>query len=321
MMCPRLVFFGTPQIAARALDALVSGGVDVVAVVSQPDRPAGRGRIVRPTPVKELALGRGLQVLQPESAGDKDLLARLVAHAPDIFAVVAYGNFLPRKLLDVPRLAALNLHFSLLPLYRGAAPVNWFLVDGVGSTGVTVQRMVKRMDAGDIILQAEVEVGPDETAAELRERLTDIGTPLLVEAVEMVFLGTVTQTPQDESRVTFAPLLKPEHGGLDFTRPARELYNRWRGLLPWPGVHCRFEGGRLKVTRCRPFPGRTDEPPATVHRFTDNGWLVACGDGSILEILEVQAENQRRLLAKTFANGRRLKPPFTLTSVTPAPRR
>lgn len=318
---PRIVFFGTPSIAARALDELVAGGVDIVAVVSQPDRPAGRGRTIRPTPVKEMAVGRGLPVFQPESARDKDLLTRLAAYAPDIFVVVAYGNFLPGKLLDVPRLCALNLHFSLLPLYRGAAPVNWALVDGVGSTGVTVQRMVKRMDAGDIILQVEVDVGPDETAVELRERMREIGTPLLVEAVEMVFLGADTPTPQDESRVTFAPLMKPEHGGLDFTRPALELYNRWRGLLPWPGVHCLIEMGRLKVQSCRPFSGRTAEPPASVHRFTDDGWLVACGEGSILEILEVQAENQRRLSAKTFANGRRLKPPFPLTSVTPAPRR
>jgi methionyl-tRNA formyltransferase len=319
-MGPRLVFFGTPQVAAHALEALVAGGLEVAAVVSQPDRPEGRGRTVRPTPVKESAVSHSLPVLQPESARDEGLHERLATLSPDLFTVVSYGNFLPTKLLGVPRLAALNLHFSLLPLYRGAAPVNWALVDGVQKTGVTVQRMVKRMDAGDVVLQREVEVGPDETSVELVARLTDVGIPLLIEAVDGIFRGTDSRTPQDESRATFAPILKREHGGLDFSRPARELYDRWRGLLPWPGVFCRLGGEALKIHRCRVVAGKTDAHPSTVQRFTDEGWLAACGSGTVLEILEVQAGSHRRLCARSFANGRRLKPPFPLTSVPPAPR-
>jgi len=315
-----LVFFGTPPVAARALEALVTGGFDVAAVVSQPDRPVGRGQKLQPTPVRESAEKLGLTVLQPESAKDLELLEYLRALAPDLFTVVAYGNFLPEKLLAVPRLAALNLHFSLLPAYRGAAPVNWALVDGAQITGVTVQRMVKRMDAGDVVLQRELAVGPDETAPELFGRLTDMGIPLLVEAVELVYSGNDTCAPQDESRVTFAPLLKREHGGLDFTRPARELYDRWRGLSPWPGVFCLLGDETLKVQRCRPAPAKTAEPPGAVYSSTDDGWLTACGGGSVLEILEVQAGGSRKLSAKDFGNGRRLKPTFRLTSVVPAPR-
>jgi methionyl-tRNA formyltransferase len=319
-MGARLVFFGTPQVAARALEALASGGFDVVAVVSQPDRPVGRSRTVQPTPAKGTAERLGLPVLQPESARDPGLFDYLRGVAPDLFTVVAYGNFLPRKLLEVPRLAALNLHFSLLPEYRGAAPVNWALVDGVERTGVTVQRMVKRMDAGDVVLQREVAVGPDETAPELFGRLTDLGVPLLAEAVRLVCAGNDTRAPQDETHVTFAPLLKREHGGLDFTRPARVLYDRWRGLLPWPGVFCLLGGETLKVHRCWPAPDETAEQPGTVFRFTDGGWLTACGDGTVLEISEVQVGGGGRMQARDFANGRRLKPAFHLTSVEPAPR-
>jgi len=319
-MGPRLVFFGTPQIAARALEALVTGGFDVAAVVSQPDRPSGRGMDMQPTPVRGSAERLGLTVLQPESARDPELVENLAALAPDLFTVVAYGNFLPEKLLAVPRLAALNLHFSLLREYRGAAPVNWALVDGVQKTGVTVQRMVKRMDAGDVVIQRGLAVEPDETAPELFERLTELGIPLLAETVEFVYAGKVTQTPQDESRATFAPLLKREHGGLDFARPARGLYDRWRGLLPWPGVFCLLGDETLKVHRCRPFPDEAVEPPGSVFRCTEDGWLTACGNGSVLEILEVQAGGSRRLTARDFANGRRLKPPFRLTPVVPAQR-
>jgi methionyl-tRNA formyltransferase len=319
-MGPRLVFFGTPSVAAAALEALVNGGFDVAAVVSQPDRPAGRGQKVRPTPVRETAGKLGLPVLQPESARDPGLFEYLRDLAPDLFTVVAYGNFLPEKLLAVPRLAALNLHFSLLPAYRGAAPVNWALVDGADRTGVTVQRMVKRMDAGDVVLQREVAVGPDETAPELFGRLTETGVPLLAEAVGLVYAGKDAPIPQDEALATFAPILRREHGGLDFTRPARELYDRWRGLLPWPGVFCLLEGETLKVHRCRPFPEGTSEPPGTVFRGRDGGWLAACGDGTVLEITEVQAGGSRRLSAGDFANGRRLKSPFRLTPVVPAPR-
>ncbi len=319
-MGPRLVFFGTPIIAARALEALVTGGFDVAAAVSQPDRPLGRGMDMQPTPVRESAEKLGLPLIQPESARDPELLEYLTALAPDLFTVVAYGNFLPGKLLSVPRLAALNLHFSLLPEYRGAAPVNWALVDGAGRTGVTVQRMAKKMDAGDVVLQRGLAVGPNETAPELFGRLTELGIPLLAEAVGLVHSGNDTRAPQDESRVTFAPLLKREHGGLDFTRPACELYDRWRGLVPWPGVFCLLGDETLKVHRCRPVPEETTEPPGAVFRSTEDGWLTACGDGSALEILEVQAGGSQRLTARNFANGRRLKPPFRLTPVVPAPR-
>jgi methionyl-tRNA formyltransferase len=319
-MEPRLVFFGTPPVAARALEALVTGGFDVAAVVSQPDRPVGRGRKMQHTPVRESAEKLGLPVLQPESARDPELAEYLAALSPDLFTVVAYGNFLPGKLLAVPRLAALNLHFSLLPEYRGAAPVNWALVDGVERTGVTVQRMANKMDAGDVVLQRGLDVGPDETAPELFGRLTELGIHLLVEAVRLVFSGNDTRSPQDESRVTFAPLLKREHGGLDFTRPASKLYDRWRGFLPWPGVFCLLGEETLKVHRCRPVRDNTTEPPGAVFRCTEDGWLTACGDGSVLEILEVQAGGSKRLTARDFANGRRLKPPFRLTPVVPAPR-
>ncbi len=316
----RIIFFGTPGVAARTLRHLLDEGLEVVAVVSQPDRPRGRGKRLVPTPVREAAQAVGLPLQQPESCRDAGFIDELAAYEPDLLAVVAYGQFLPRRLRGLPRLAALNLHYSLLPAYRGAAPVNWALVEGVRRTGVTVQRVARRMDAGDILLQREVEVARRATAPELLERLIPVGAAALTAALRDCAELLERARPQAEGRASYAPLLRREHGGLDFRRPARELFDRWRGLLPWPGVYCELDGQRLKVHRLALREGRTDRPPGTIFDLEGSTGLTACGEGGILALEEVQAPNQQRLDLRSFLNGRRLRTPVALTSCPPRPK-
>ncbi len=319
----KIIFFGTPQVAATTLRSLLDEGRRVVAVVTNPDRPFGRGLKLAPSPVKELALSVGLPILQPESARSPELIEELQRYEADLFVVVAYGKFLPKRLLALPRLAPINLHFSLLPKYRGAAPVNHALIHGETRSGVTVQRMVKRMDAGEIIVQREVEIAPEETAPELFQRLTELGCSALGEAIDLLSAGEAEFRPQNEDEASFAPLLSREDGRLDFALPARELYNRWRGLLGRSGVHCELGGERLKIHQCElatPTEGvdLSAIEAGTVIEITTAGWLVVCGtdggsDSSLLRITEVQAPNQKRLPAEVFANGRRLVAPFRLS--------
>jgi len=313
----KIIFFGTPQVAATTLRSLLDEGRRVVAVVTNPDRPVGRGLKLKPSPVKELALSAGLPVLQPESARSPELAEELREYEADLFVVVAYGKFLPKRLLALPRLAPLNLHFSLLPKYRGAAPVNHALINGETRSGVTVQRMIKQMDAGEIVVQQAVEIAPDETAPALFERLTVLGCSVLGEAIDLLASGEAEFRPQNEDEASFAPLLSMEDGRLDFTFPAQELYNRWRGLLDRSGVHCELDGERLKIHQCELATPAEDvelftAEPGTVVEVTEKGWLVVCDNSSLLRITEVQAPNQKRLPADLFANGRRLKIPFRL---------
>lgn len=320
MTPPRIIFFGTPEVAARTLDGLLATELNVVGVVSQPDRPRGRGRKLEPTPVRRAAEAAGLLFWQPESCGAEDFIAELETLEPDLFAVVAYGQFIPKRLRRVPGLAPLNLHYSLLPAYRGAAPVNWALVEGARRTGVSVQLVARRLDAGDVLLRAALEVPPEQTAPELFERLVPLGTSTLIAALRHAPRLIEAAHPQNEAAATRAPLLHRDHGGLDFRRPARELFDRWRGLLPWPGVFCRLEGERLKVHRCRVLEDAdVHGEPGTVTAIEEMGWRVTCGAGLLL-IEELQQAGRKRQDAAEFARGRRLEAPFVLESVEPRPK-
>lgn len=298
----RVVFMGTPAFAVPSLEAVVKAGHDVPLVVTQPDRPAGRGKKLTPPPVKEKALELGLEVGQPEKI--RDVLQHLQDLAPDVIVVVGYGQFIPQKILDLPEHGCVNVHSSLLPKYRGAAPANWAIVNGDTETGVSTMRLVKKMDAGDVLLQRRTQIGDEETASELNARLAPIGAELLVETLAGLEAGTIAAQPQDESEVTFAPLMKREDGEIDWTLSARDVVNRARGFDPWPGAYTTYRGKRLHIRKARAIQ-ESGEPGLL---RTDGGrLLVGCGEGSI-ETLIVQPEGKPRMPAADFVRGRRPAP-------------
>lgn len=294
---------GTPAFAVPSLEAAAAKH-DVALVVTQPDRPAGRGKKLTPPPVKETALALGLDVYQPEKIRDDAAWDRLVALAPDVIVVVGYGQFIPKRILDLPPHGCVNVHSSLLPKYRGAAPANWAIARGETVSGVSTMRLVPKMDAGDVLLQREVEIGPEETAAELNERLAPLGAGLLLETLASLEAGTITPQVQDEDAVTFAPLMKREDGLIDWTASAREIHNRMRGFDPWPGAYTARDGRRLHLRKAR-ISDRGGDPGRVA---IDGGRLwIGTGDGS-LEALEVQPEGKKRMSVSDFVRGYRPQP-------------
>ncbi len=297
----RVLFYGTPAFALPTLRRLLDRHT-VVGVVTQPDRPAGRGQRPRSSPVKQLATGAGLPVLQPARLRDAGSAEPLRAFDPEVAVVVAFGQILPRAVLDVPRRGSINVHASLLPHYRGAAPVAWAIIRGERETGVTTFLMNEGMDTGPILLQRAVAIGHDETAGELAGRLAELGADLLLETLDR--LEAITPTPQDDTAATFAPRLRKEDGVLDWTRPAGELAALVRGVNPWPGASTRTPAGRLVIWRARPVAG-AGEPGILVHA----GETLCVGTGAgLLEPLEVQPENRRAMSWATYLRGARLGP-------------
>ena len=298
----RLVFLGTPAFAVPTLERVVEAGHRVVSVVTQPDRPRGRGQHPAPPPVKETALRLGLPIDQPERVRHPDSVERLRALAPEAMVVVGYGQIIPQAILDIPPFGILNVHASLLPKYRGAGPIQWAILKGETRTGVTTMRIDAGLDTGAMLLKAETEIGAEETAIELGRRLAAMGADLLVETLEGLAAGTITPQPQDSAEATYAPLLKKEDGAIDWTQPALAIHNRVRGLQPWPGASTAFRGQTLHLWRSRPHPERGPAPG----RFVSLKPLaVACGEGS-LELIEVQLEGRKRIGASDFVNGQRL---------------
>lgn len=303
----RVLFYGTPAFALPTLEALL-GRHEVVAVVTQPDRPAGRGRRVRASPVKAAALARGLPVHEPERVRDPGWVERLAAYAPEVAVVVAFGQLLPAALLAVPRRGSINVHASLLPRYRGAAPVAWAIIRGERETGVTTFQMDAGMDTGPVLLQRATPIGPDETAGELAERLARLGAELLLETLAQ--LDGITPRPQDHAAATLAPRLRKEDGRIDWSRPAPALAALVRGVNPWPGATTHGPGGRLLIWRARALPG--DAPPGVLVRV-DGGLAVGTGAG-LLAPIEVQPENRRVMDWDAYLRGARLGPGMRLGS-------
>ncbi|HEY7724408.1 MAG TPA: methionyl-tRNA formyltransferase [Anaeromyxobacteraceae bacterium] len=307
----RIAFLGTPPFAVASLEALAAAGHDLACVVAQPDRPAGRGRALRPPATKTWARARGLPVLQPEKVRDGRLAAELRALRPDLLAVVAYGRILGRDLLELAPHGAVNLHASLLPRWRGAAPVQWAVAEGDAWTGVTVMRMDEGLDTGPILLQRAAPIGPEETAEELSARLAALGAAALAEALPLLAGGALTPVRQDPARVTLAPVVSKEHGRLDFRLPAARLAARVRGFVPWPGAFTALGGRILKVHGARALAGDAAAPaggPPGSARAAPAGILVACGEGSALLLTEVQLEGKRRMDAAEFARGAAIAP-------------
>jgi len=296
---------GTPAFAVASLEALIGAGHEVVGAFSQPDRPVGRHHNkLQPTPVKEHAQAHGIPVFQPEKLRDGAALAILEELGPELIVVAAYGRFLPDDILALPPKGCINVHSSLLPKYRGSAPINWAILNGEKVTGVTIQRMVHDMDAGDILLQRAVRIGKTEDAAVLYDRLAELGGELVVEAVAQIQAGTATYTPQDHTQATQAPMLSKALSHIDWTRSAWEIHNQIRGLVPWPSATTDvITGDTMKLHRSC-LPGKNVSTyPGVIVAAGKEGIDVACGDGQVLRILELQAPGKKRMTAVDYLRG------------------
>jgi methionyl-tRNA formyltransferase len=298
----QIIFMGTPDFSVPTLKALHESQHKVLAVVTQPDRPKGRGRGLVPSPVKEVAGTFGYPVLQPHKIKEPWFVEEIIAMDPDLFVVVAYGRILPGSLLSIPRLGAINIHASLLPKYRGPAPIQWAMINGEQETGVTTMWMDEGMDTGDILLSAKVSIMPDDTSGSLHGRLAEVGAQLLIETLERLKKESLLGTPQDKSVATYAPLLKKKDGSIDWTKDAISLDAFIRGMNPWPGAFTLLSGKRLRVLQAKNLQGAAKEQPGTVLEGFPGDFNVATGRG-ILELKEVQLESAKRLPAKEFLRG------------------
>jgi methionyl-tRNA formyltransferase len=301
----RLVFCGTPQFAVPTVEAVIAAGHQVALVVTQPDRPVGRDQQLQAPPVKQAALTHCIPVLQPEKIkNNAELRAELEAIAPDAILVVAYGRIIPQWMLDLPRYGNINLHGSLLPKYRGAAPIQWAVASGEVVTGVTTMRLDAGLDTGPMLLAQVVPIGEEETAVDVYETLAEVGAPLMVETLRRLEAGELFPEPQDHSLATHAPILTREDGRIDFTRTAREIHNRWRGFQPWPGAFTALRGKKLIAHRLH--PAENFDIAQGIIQVHDGRLLVGCGQGTALELVEVQPEGKRRMSAADFLRGYQL---------------
>ena len=298
-----LVFCGTPRFAVPTLNSLVEAGFPLDLVVTQPDRPCGRGLELAHSPVKARALELGLPVIQPENIKqNEEFRSQLGATHPEAIIVVGYGRIIPQWMRELPRSGNINLHASLLPKYRGAAPIQWAIARGECMTGVTTMRIDAGLDTGEILLQKEVPIVPDDTAETLAPRLAAIGAELMVETLQRLVAGTVHSRPQDHSQATLAPILRKEDGRIDFRRTAQEICNRLRGFQPWPGAFTTFRGKNLHVWSGWPTENRLASGELTI---TEDRLIVGCGQGTALELVELQPEGKKRMTVRDFIHGYR----------------
>jgi methionyl-tRNA formyltransferase len=300
----RVVFMGTPDIAATCLKQILDDGFDVVAVYTQPDRPKGRGMKMVFSPVKELALQHNISVYQPENFRADETVEQLRALQPDVVAVVAYGRILPQRVLDIPTFGCINIHASLLPAYRGSAPYQWAVLNGEKETGVTAMYLCREMDAGDIIDAVKTPIGANETAGELLDRLAVLGAQLLSDTLQAVENGTATATPQDESQVTFAPMLDKGMCPIDWSKTAQQVHDHVRGLHPWPIATTTLGGTFFKI-HSTVMVDRSGKP-GQILELTKTGLVVACGEGAV-EIRILQAEGGKRMAAPDYFRGHPLE--------------
>jgi methionyl-tRNA formyltransferase len=310
MAALRIVFCGTPEFAVPSLRRLAaSPEFSVEAVISQPDRPRGRGGQVTASPVKEAALDLGLHVYQPETIKSESAREFLKRVAPDAVVIIAYGQIVPARLLTIPRLGWINLHASLLPAYRGAAPIHWAIANGETITGLTTMQIDAGMDTGPTLLRREVEIGPDETTPELSARMSAMGADLIADTLTQFDRGEISPAPQDGKGATHAPILKKEDGRIDWSRPAQQIYNRMRGFTPWPGAYTTFRGQTCHLWGGPEAAGATDVQAAPGQIVpTGKEIRVLCGESTLLRLDSVQIEGRKKSAAHEFANGARIAP-------------
>ncbi|MBW2560205.1 MAG: methionyl-tRNA formyltransferase [Deltaproteobacteria bacterium] len=308
-MKPKILFMGTPVFAVPSLKALAEAGYNIIGAVTQPDRPKGRGRRPVPPPVKTCALEMGLEVCQPDRVRDGDFLETFRELSPDMVVLAAFGQILPREIIDLPRLGCLNVHPSLLPRYRGAAPINWSIINGDRETGVTIMLMDEGVDSGDILLQEEVAIDPDDTFDDLHETLSTMGAELLVRAIRGALDGTIVRTPQDPALVTLAPRLEREVGHIDWNDDPGKIVNLIRGLSSRPGAYSFFGDKKLKIFYAVAGEEKSsgEKEPGTPGRLMEAGLQIATRDGHVY-LKDVQLEGKKRMLIEDFLRGNRLTP-------------
>lgn len=327
MLPLRIAFWGTPEFAVPTLEHLLRSDHAVVGVVTQPDRPRGRGQHLRMGPVKRVALEHELPVLQPERMKDPTFLDALRGWQVDLAVVAAYGKILPQTLLELPRLGMINVHASLLPKYRGAAPIQRAVMAGERETGITIIRLVQELDAGPMLAKLVQPVRPDDTSDEIEQQLAFLGAALLVSVVNDIAVGRAVEVPQDSAQATLAPRLTKAEGLIDWMLPAQSIHNRVRGLHPWPHAFTYLGGARYIILRSRSerpaaiFPGSRDARPGEVLAASGDQLFVRCGDGSVLAILEIQPEGRRPLEVREFLSGHHLRPgqQFSAPATEPSP--
>ena len=307
----RIVFMGTPDFAVSSLEALIKSDHSVVGVVTQPDRPKGRGRELAASPVKVVSQREHIPLLQPTKMKDPAFLDALRGWQPDLIAVAAFGRILPAVILQLPRSGCINVHGSLLPKYRGAGPIQWAIINGENETGISTMFMDEGMDTGDILLQKSLPIRPDDTAGSLSARLAELGGRLLIDTIVQLQAGTLVRQPQDSRRVSMAPLLKKEDGLIDWALSATEIERRLRGMTPWPGVYTFAGDDRWTIWRAVPVDSVVAAPPGIVTGVTKEGIAVATGNGVLL-ITEIQPANGRRMTAEQYVAGHPITPGLRL---------
>ena len=298
----RILFMGTPEFAVEQLKRLVETGHEICGVFTQPDKPKNRGMKMTFSPVKEYALTHGLEVYQPTKMRDGNALAIVRELQPELIVVAAYGRILPEDILTLPPFGSINVHSSVLPKYRGAAPINWAILDGQKETGVTIMYMTRDLDAGDIVCSKKTDIMPDEDAQELTHRLALLGADALEDAIEKIADGTAVRTPQDHSASTYAPMLSKDLSPMDWTRSAQALHDQVRGLIPWPCASMELGGKKVKVFKTR-MGGEINAAAGTILTAGKQGLEIACGDGHSLWILELQAEGGKRMVSADYRRG------------------
>lgn len=302
----KVVFMGTPDFAVGALEAVIAAGHEVVLVVTQPDKPKGRGKAMQYTPVKECALAHGLEVFQPNKIKESANVDYLKSFQADIFVVAAFGQILSKEILDMPKYGCINIHASLLPKYRGAAPIQWAVINGDEFTGVTIQRMDIGVDTGDIITKKEIRIAEDETGGSLFDRLAEVGAELVVDTMKLIEEGTATYTPQDNTVATHTRMISKELGNIDWTRPAVEIERLIRGLNPWPSAFTSLDHKTLKIWKAEVLEGTAEVPCGTIVALTKDAIHVQTG-GGILALTEIQLEGKKRMDAGSFLRGYQLE--------------
>lgn len=298
----RIVFMGTPEFAVPSLDALLKSGDDVVGIVTQPDRPKGRGQALTFSPVKQVALRESIAILQPTKMKDPEFLAALTAWKPDVIAVAAFGRILPPVILSLPPNGCINVHGSLLPKYRGAGPIQWAIINGETETGITTMLMDEGMDTGAMLLQEAIPIEPDDTAGSLSPKLAELGGRLLVQTIAQLKAGSLIPRPQDHTKATMAPLLKKEDGVIDWSLPALSIANRIRGLTPWPGAYTFFGADRWMIIKAVASAEQSREAPGRIVAVTKDAITVSTGEGS-LTLQEIQPANSRRMTTAQYLAG------------------
>lgn len=308
----KAIFMGTPEIAACILKAVLASRHEVLAVVTQPDKPKGRGHEMAYPPVKEVALGHNIPVLQPEKVRDEEFLSVIKEWNPDIILVAAYGRLLPKQLLELPKFGCINVHASLLPKYRGASPIQWAVINGEETSGVTIMHMAEGLDTGDMILSKEVALSRDETAGSLHDKLAEIGGPLLVDAMDLLENGRAPRVRQREEEATYVKILDKSIGNINFSQPAVYIERLIRGLNPWPSAYTTLDGKQIKLWKAEVLPEEKCPPgikhmePGTVTHVEKDGFGIMTGEG-ILYVKELQLEGKRKMSSEEFLRGYKLK--------------